>query len=252
MLVVVIGAGCKKKNEPKPKTPAPVLLTSIKSVVPGTPDSLVNIFSYSYNTQNKLSNIHLGGLNYPLTYNADGEVVNYGGIGGGSIAIQVQYDQNNNPVSCVYTSYDLLSRPEDVEYFTYTLANGLVTQIQRLSSPNGPVVELYNFKYDEAGNVIEQDLFNASGGVIETNKSTFGTHHSPLYTDHIRFIIPNLDDDYFNPNEKLTQTSVNSIGTTQFTFTYTYNGMYPTSMVIGVPAADVKNYFYYTYSGLSN
>jgi YD repeat-containing protein len=249
ILLAFICTGCKKKNEPTPSTPPPVLLKSMKFVAPGTPDSLVNNYSYNYNPDNQLKNINMDGLNFPLVYNGSGQLVSYGGVSNGGIFMQFQYDQNKNPVSSTVTTYDQLSRVEDIQYFTYTIANGIVTQIKQLTGPSGELAETYNLTYDQAGNVIEENIFYADGSLRGTNKYTFGSHHSPYYTAHIKFYLsPDLDDYYFNPNEKLTQTSINALGTTQFNFTYTYNGLYPTSMTIS--ANGVNNYYYYTYTGL--
>ena len=251
ILVMVITTGCKKKNEPKPATPPPVLLTGIKYVAPGTPDSLVYNYVYKYNTSHQLTDVYLGSTDYPFKYSPSGQLISYGGVGRGGISMLFAYDQNNNPAGSTVTTYDEFSQPQNVEYFRYSISNGRVAQINELNGPNGAVAVIYNLIYDDAGNIIEKDIINSDGSVRETNKYTYGSHHSPFYTDHIKlYLSPDLDDNYFNPNEILTQTSVNSLGTTQFTFTYIYNGLFPTSMVI--TAGGVNNYYYYSYSGLTN
>ena len=251
ILLVLTIVACRKKNEPKPASSPPVLLTGIKFIAPGTPDSLVYNYVYKYNAEHQLTDVFLGSTDYPLKYSPSGQLIYYGGVSESGISILIAYDSQNYPVSSTVTTYTSIQQPENVSYFSYKMSNGRVAQLYELNGPNGSVATTYNLTYDDSGNIIGKDIINSDGSVREKNAFTFGKHHSPLFTDHIRlYISPDLDDDYFNSNEKLTQISVNSLGTTEFDFTYTYNELFPTSMVI--TAGGVNNFYYYTYSGLNN
>jgi len=253
LFILAILISCKKSSVTIPP-PIAVLLTSMKYTAPnGTGFTMY----YDHDTNNRLTNIRYAGINIPLVYSSQGLLVSYGSpVAYYQPYIKFYYDNNGNLTSALAKSYDNLGVAQDSVRLICTITNGQVSQIKEydLTSANPTAIAyIYSNTYDINNNLVKQVIVNNSGTVLETDTYTFGTNHSPQFTNHFKYNLNVLlDNDYFNNNEILSETSTSiysNIQTFPSIFQYgIYDQSYPISEAV-LNGALSGNYFY-TYTGL--